>query len=111
MASRYGLRFVVMGLAGVLCSMTIATTTQAYFDSGGGTASASTWYDNVIVLTDYDPMPASAFLLPVAKEQRITSEHRAFQPKAIKERASRSAVRPTALSGWRSGRTRTLATG
>jgi hypothetical protein len=102
----YSLRFLVMGIAAVLCSMTLSTTAPAsYFDSGGTAASP---YDNVIVisLADYQK---PAFLLPMGKEDRVASSFPAFRPMAVKERASRSAVRPTALSGWRSGRVRTLA--
>lgn len=107
MGYRYSLRFAVMGIAAALCSMTLTTTAPAFHDSGGTMATTMSPFE--IVLSYDDVMPASLFVLPVIKEQRIASDHQAFRPMAIKERASRSAVRPTALSGWRSGRIRTLA--
>jgi hypothetical protein len=51
--------------------------------------------------------PLADLSIPAAipgSDQRPT-----FKPAAIKQRASRSAVRPTAIAGWRSGRTRHLA--
>lgn len=108
--NRYGLRFAVMGLVATLCSMTFATTAPTYFDSGGATATTTmSPFDNVIVISlaaDHQP----AFdIMPIIKHDRVASDYPAFRPMAIKECASRFAVRPTALSGWRSGRVRTLA--
>lgn len=110
---RYSLRFAVTGIAAALCSMTFSVTAPAYFDSGGGTAT-STYaapFDNIIVISLADVQAPAFDIMPLLKQQdRVASDHPpAFRPKAIKERASRSAVRPTAVSGWRSGRTRTLA--
>lgn len=109
MANIRGLRFLVMGIAATLCSMTFSATAPAYFDSGGTTTTASP-YDNVIVISIADYQAPAFDLLPLVKADRVASnQFPAFRPMAVKERTSRSAVRPTALSGWRSGRIRTLA--
>lgn len=107
MGYRYSLRFVVMGFAAALCSMTFATTAPAYFDPSGTTVASS--YDNMIVISVADFQSPAFDILPMVKEDRVASTFPAFRPMAVKERASRSAVRPTALSGWRSGRVSRLA--
>jgi hypothetical protein len=108
---RYSLRFAVMGIAAALCSMTFSVTAPAYFDSGGTATNTASPFDNVIVISLADVQSPAFDIMPLLKQQdRVGSDHPpAFRPKAIKERASRSAVRPTAVSGWRSGRIRTLA--
>jgi hypothetical protein len=111
MASTRGLHLAVFGFAAAICTMTFATTAPTYFDRSDGTAAAST-FENVIVisLADFhDQRPAVDMLLPMVKSSRVASDFPAFRPSAVKERTSRSAVRPTAMSGWRSGRFRTLA--
>jgi hypothetical protein len=109
MASIRGWRFAMFGIAAAICTMTFSATAPAYFDPGDRTASAFDTFDNVIVISLADYQTPAFDFLQMVKEDRIASDFPAFRPKAIKERASRSAVRPTAFSGWRSGRLRTLA--
>lgn len=107
MAHLSGWRTYCAGIVAALASMTFSVNAPAYFDSGG--TATSTFDHGVIVISFTGYSPASDFVLPVIKEQRVASDQRpAFRHHAIKERASRSAVRPTAVSGWRSGRVRTL---
>lgn len=108
---RYVLRFACFGFAAALCSLTMATSARAsYFDADGGTTlTTATSFNAVIVLAYADYQPAFR-LSAIAEHERIASDHHpVFRHSPIKERASRSAVRPTAISGWRSGRIRTLA--
>jgi hypothetical protein len=111
MAYYRGLRYAVLAAAAVMLgTITTATTApDSYFDSGGGTLSTMSPFDNNIIMLSYaDYQPAVEFKA-VAEHQRIASYYPAFRDMPRKERASRSAVRPTAVSGWRSGRVRTLA--
>lgn len=109
MALILGWRFAAAGLIAALCTMTFSVTAPAHFDSGG-TTTATSYSDNAIVISFASNYLSPAFdILSLVKEDRVASHPSAFRPKAIKERASRSAVRPTAVSGWRSGRVRTLA--
>lgn len=102
-------RFAAFGLVAAICTMTFATTAPAYFDPVSRTASAFDTCDNVFVISLTGYQSAAFDILHIVKEDRVASQPPAFRHKAIKERASRSAVRPTAVSGRRSGRTRTLA--
>lgn len=107
MASFRGWRLAVFGLAAAICTMSFLASSQAYSDPGGSTTASP--FDNVIVISLADYQLPAFDVLPVVKEDRVTSYPPSFRPKAIKERASRFAVRPTSVSGWRSGRVRTLA--
>jgi hypothetical protein len=108
MASNRGWRFFTFGVTAALCTMILSASASAYFDPSGSTIARP--YDNMIVISiaDYQ-LPAFDILLPLVREDRVASSFPAFRPLAVKERASRSAVRATVLSGWRSGRVRTLA--
>jgi hypothetical protein len=108
MALASGWRFLTVGITAALCTMVLSVGASAYSDPDSSTTVRN--YDNVIVISMSDYYRSDAFdILPLVKEDRVASDFPAFRPKAVKERASRSAVRPTAVSGWRSGRIRTLA--
>lgn len=69
----------------------------------------------VVIGLDYSA-PASfvlpAFLPAAINEHRVSARHPVdFRGMAIHERASRAAVRPSAVAGWGSGRARRLASG
>ena len=88
---------------------TICTTSPTFASSPDrGFTSVSSGYVVIALVYDYaDIMPVGLF-----KEQRahVSSDVApAFKPFSVKERASLAAVRPTSIAGWRSGRTRHLA--
>lgn len=64
-----------------------------------------------VIVASYDSL--APFALFDAKVEHAAKPDIAtngfFSAPPVRERASRSAVRPTAIAGWRSGRTRTLA--
>jgi hypothetical protein len=106
--SRFGLIAAAM--------MTIAATTPTYASNDVGSSTAAPVSAGNMIVVGFSGVMADRFdlIAPLAdlsipaaipgSDQRPT-----FKPAPIKQRASRSAVRPTAIAGWRSGRTRHLA--
>jgi hypothetical protein len=107
--------FSRMGLI-VAAMATIATTAPAFASNHVTPTTSATAVASDVIVIDFTSAAVDRFdfLAPLAdlsipaaipgSDQRPT-----FKPAAIKQRASRSAVRPTAIAGWRSGRTRHLA--
>jgi hypothetical protein len=111
MATPYGLRLGLIAVAVSLCTMTFATTAPAsYFDTDGGTSATTTYVDtsNVFFVSYADYTPAIEFKA-VAEHKRIVRDYPAYRSHPAKPQASIASVRPTSVSGWRSGRVRTLA--
>lgn len=108
MASRYGLRVMIVGAMFALCTMTTTASSTQYTD--GGTASASAFdqygYGFAIQFTDV----LGSVVMPAAVEHRqIKRDFPVYVQPHARPIAIGAAVRPTSIAGWRSGRVRHLA--
>lgn len=109
MAYFKGMRLALVAAIGIIATATVTASAHDYFDSGGTATVTASGYDNSIIFYAVPADVAMVAMPAVADVRRAANVPPSSRPKANKERASRSAVRPTAFAGWRSGRTRTLA--
>lgn len=107
MARSFGLRLGLIAAAITICTISAPAFGDRTF-STQATASTFDVFADFVVISAYDYQPAFA-LSAVAERKVIERDYPAFKAVHMSERASRSAVRPSAVAGWRSGRVRHLA--
>lgn len=114
MASKY----MWFGWIGALAAATLSLTAPSYATIAHNQTIATNdpGWGNVIVISysHFDRAFDFAVQPAIAADHRVDRAHiseRVLKPFSIKQRASRAAVRPTSVAGWRSGRTRYLAAG
>lgn len=109
MARYFGMRLGLIAAAVTLCTATYSATAPAsYFDNHSGTATVSAYADNVIYVS-YADYQSSLKLEAVVEHKQITRDYPAYRSPIAKPQVNIASLRPTSVSGWRSGRVRTLA--
>lgn len=107
MATRY-MRWgwAIASLAAAI-SLTSVTMVSASPTEGPAIYGYASGYHSFAVIHVADVSPLALFD-GVVLEKRVTRERVPFKPVAMKPRASRQAVLPSSVAGWRSGRVKSL---